>query len=313
MKHHPFLFDNFPRSVLAVQGKDRVKFLHNLLTHDIKGLVPQQGRLACLLDRQGKIRFACIAHSCANELLLEIDPEHGAIALEALHQYLISEEVVLHDQTNEYRIIPIHGPSSDQLLKKIWPTCELPEISLSHRDGPADSGVRFIVRWDLFHLPGYHLWVEPKKKDAIQTLLMEAGKELHLELGNQELFDSMRIQAGVPWPNAEIDESVILNELDSEEWMSFTKGCYVGQEIVARIKYRAHPPRLLKKFILQGTELPPQKSALELERKPVGIITSSSFSPDRERIIALGFLNYGITASQLRVKTNSGEISATMA
>lgn len=127
-----------------------------------------------------------------------------------------------------------------------------------------------------------------------------------------EAFEMLRIEAGVPWPGKEITESVILNELGMEEMVSFTKGCYVGQEIVARIKYRAHPPRLLKGFLLTGKEVPSTGSSLIVKGKTVGVVTSACLSPTLQRVIALGFLNFGVATTELGIQTASGLLPATV-
>lgn len=304
------LMESFPRAFLSVQGSDRAKFLHNLLSHDIKGLPPGQARQACLLDRQGKIRFAAIVHAFEEEMILELDPAFSEMAFEALHQYLISEKVELAPLSDRYRIIPLHGPLSGKLLTQIWPEVELPSISFSHSKGPPASGVRFIIRWDLFRMPGFHLWVEPRSEEAIRKNLWKAGQPLGLQTISPEFFEILRIEAGVPWPGKEITSKVILNELEREDLVSFTKGCYVGQEIVARIKYRAHPPRVLTGFILGGNTPPPLPAPIEVDAKEAGVITSAGFSQMTKQVIGLGFLKHGLHVTDVMVKTPSGQIPA---
>ena len=294
------LLNEFPRKLLAVRGNDRVKFLHNLVTHDIKGLSVGQGRPACLLDRQGKIRAFFLVHARPDELILEMDPSHFNPAREALEKFLVSEAVEFAEVTNSYRILPLHGPAAAQILAGAW------------REGSPDSEICFICRWDLFHLPGFHLWVKPGSEPAVRKKLLEAGSLFQLKTVGKEAFEVLRIEAGVPWPSAEMDETVILNELGTEEFVSFTKGCFIGQEIVARIKYRAHPPRLLKGFLLEGTAPAELKSPLSLSGKPVGTITSSCFSPTLNQAIGLGFLNFGVEEKSFTAQTSQGPVPAAL-
>ena len=305
------LFDGFQRGILSAQGQDRTRFLHNLMSHDIKGLVPGQGRPACLLDRQGKILFASIVHSRPNELLLELDPSSISSARKHLERYRISEVVEFRDLSEHLSILPLHGPAAPELLSRAWPGFQQPEQSLSHCEGPGGSGVQLLIRWDLFRMPGFHLWIQPTQLEAVRSRILSEGQALGIIQAGPDLFETLRIETGVPWPGSEMDETVILNELGTEEFISFTKGCFVGQEIVARIKYRAHPPRLLAGLLLEGSEIPAKGSPIELESQIVGVITSACLSPTLQRPIALGFLKYGTEAThQLTVRTPSGPAHA---
>ncbi len=312
--YNPFmliLFPEFRRSFLKLRGPDRVKFLHNLVTHDIKGLQTGQARPACLLDRQGKIQAFFLAHAGPDELILEMDPIHFSATQITLNRFLISEAVEIRDCTKEQEVIPLHGPQAADLLKSVWPGIPLPENPLRYAFSAPETGLLRIVRWDLFRQPGYHLWVAPENKEKILQRITAEGKTFGLETGVPETFHILRIEAGVPWPGAEITDTVILNELGTEEFVSFTKGCYIGQEIVARIKYRAHPPRQLAGFFLDSPEPPRAPCPILLESKNVGVMTSTCFSPTLKRTLGLGFLNFGLQELDFEVTMPSSRIKIT--
>ena len=306
------MLKDFPRAFLSVTGPDRTRFLHNVLTHDIKGLSVGQGRPACMLDRQGKIRFLAFVHAQPEKLILEMEKGSLPIALQELNRYLISDKAKIKDESRSFRVVALHGPGAAEVLARVFPSLTLPETNLGNGSPPNISGIESILRWDLFGVSGYHLWVSPRAEEEVRGKLLTAGKDGALEEISGEAFHVLRIMRGIPWPGAEIDENVILNELgQNEELASFTKGCYVGQEIVARIKYRAHPPRLLKGFSISGSNLPSTRSPLILESKPVGILTSCCFSPTLNQVIALGFLNYGVEETHFEVGTSGGPAAAT--
>lgn len=126
--------------------------------------------------------------------------------------------------------------------------------------------------------------------EQVQLVLSKAGAV-------SEKTDCQRISAGVPGIGKELTSEVIPNELGSEwleRFVSFTKGCYVGQEIVARIKHRAHPPRLLSGFVMEGVLAPEEGSSILLGGEPAGVVTSSCLSLSLGKPIALGFLRYGV-------------------
>ncbi|MDO8730074.1 MAG: glycine cleavage T C-terminal barrel domain-containing protein [Candidatus Omnitrophota bacterium] len=120
-----------------------------------------------------------------------------------------------------------------------------------------------------------------------------------------EKTDCQRISAGVPGIGKELTPEVIPNELGSEwleRFVSFTKGCYVGQEIVARIKHRAHPPRLLAGFVMESSLAPMVGSPILLGGEPAGVVTSSCLSPALGKPIALGFLKYGVEGENFQIQ-----------
>ncbi|MBI3318852.1 MAG: tRNA-modifying protein YgfZ [Candidatus Omnitrophica bacterium] len=287
------LAQRFPRALLAIRGADRVRFLHNLVSHDIKGLQPGQDRPACLLDRQGKIRAAFLVQARPEELILEMDPAYRSVIRPLLEQYRITEAVEFEDLTDRYRNLLLIGPRSEAIL------AEIPSGTLFSRG-----------RWNDFRIPAIQLWVDPEAEPPLRSRLMATGRPMGLAGISPEALEILRIEAGIPWPGREIDETVILNELGQEDWVSFTKGCFVGQEIVARIKYRAHPPRLLTGFLIQADAPPPPRSVIELDSHEVGVITSGCFSPTLNRVIALGFLKFGLPATGLLVRTPKGSFPA---
>jgi len=303
------LFDPFPRGILSIQGNDRSLFLHRLLTQDVKSLKTGHGKPACLLDRGGKIQFAGFLHAQPDELLLELEVAQRELAVSLLEKYLISEAVTLSDQSDRYRILPLHGPNSLEIVASVWPKLKLPSAAREHVSGPPDSGIFLLARTDLLRGPGLHLWVAPKQVGALREKLLEAGAALGLEAAPLEDLEPLRIEAGVPWPGKELTSDVILNELGDEEWVSFTKGCFIGQEIVARIKYRAHPPRLLTGFLVEGSEIPASGSVIQSEGTDLGRITSACLSPTLKRVIAMGFLKHGTDKQPLKIPTANGPLS----
>ena len=307
------LFKEIPRGVLAVRGKDRASFLHNVVSHDIKGLSAGQARQACLLDRQGKIQFWTLAHARPDEILLETAPESAGPAKTALERYRVSESAEIEDLSGRFRVVALHGPAAPEVLRRAFPALEPPPASLRDAPGPGGSGIEMAGRWDLLGTPGFHLWMRPDKAEGAAKKLLEAGSPQGIADAGMETFERLRIEAGVPWPGREIGPDVILNELGRDDLVSFTKGCYVGQEIVARIKHRAHPPRLLTGFTMEGGAVPPTPAPIEQQGQPMGTLTSACRSPTLGRVIGLGFLKFGAPEAGLQIQTPSGPISAHIA
>ncbi len=303
----------FPRSFLGLLGRDRAAFLHQVVSHDIKGLIPGQAREALLLDRHGKIQAWLLCHAQPDRLLLEMDPGDFDRALDHLQRLKISESVEFEDLRLAFRMVPVLGPEAGKFLKTIFPGIILPASAFLHQPGPAELGISWILRWDLFGVPGYHLGVLPNRETALRETLTARGRSLGLTEISPETLEILRIEAGLPWPGHEMTEQVIANELERESLVSFTKGCFIGQEIVARIKYRAHPPRVLRGFLLEGSGLPPVPTDLLYQGKPVGTLTSAAVSPPLNQGIGLGFLQWGALESSLTVLAGGKEMGLRVA
>jgi folate-binding protein YgfZ len=305
------LFPNLPIGLLAVKGQDRVGFLHNLLSHDIKGLLPGQAQVACLLNRQGKIVFTSLVHIQKEAMLLSLfGLQEVSKAKAALERYRVSERVEMEDMSTRWSAIGLIGPNAACLIKTVWPSSSFPEASLTSVPGPDGTPIASILRWDILRLPGFLLWVETPSRSILLDALWAHAQALGFAEGTPECLDVLRIEAGIPWPGREMTEEVIWNELECQTGVSFTKGCFVGQEIVARIRYRGHPPRRLMGLLGEGPEPIPCPAPLETpEGETVGQVTSSCFSPTWKRPIALGFLAYRCQEGRLKVLGPSGPLT----
>ena len=302
----------FPGGLLEITGKDRVPFLHNILSHDIKGLPTGQGRPVCLLNRQGQIRFGGFLHAGETAHWLEL-PGGQAPAVQAmLEPYVISESVAFQDRSSDLQAIPLLGEGTDTLLQKI---CSIPAPLQQHLQGAAPTGdpVRWIIRWHWNELAGFVLWVDAGQTESVRKNLLQRGAEA----AGPERFHALRIAAVVPWAPQELNETVLLNELETEKeplpersWVSYNKGCFIGQEIVARIHWRTQPPRKLTRFILSGEKAPETPAPLMEKGTVVGQLTSAARLEETGQIVGLGLLKTGCASTRMEVQTAAGTIQA---
>ena len=271
-----WMFDVSDRVQIELTGADRAKFLHNFCTNDIKKLQPGQGCEAFVTNIKGKIVGHIFVFAEADALWLESVPGSAATLIPHLDRFLIREDVQLRERSAEFAEFLIVGERSTELLAKWLPgLAEFPlygHLANSSNELP----IRSARRVDWLGSPTWLLSVPVADRDRVQQALMQAG----CAIGDSNQFHQRRIAAGFPLFGTDITEDNLAQEVGRTALaISFTKGCYLGQEPIARIDAMGHVNRILCRLKLtsgpaptRGTEVfdkPPPNG------KSIGAITSS--------------------------------------
>ena len=268
-----------------VTGRDRASFLQGMLTNDVKGLQPGQGCGAAFLDAHGKVMALLAVYALEDRLLLELPLGLTERTLQLFDKYLISEKAHFEPMDDAFAIIAVQGPKSMALVAELagQPVELVPhahvEVSI------AGAPVRVINRAEST-APGLHCWVSPEDAPALWKALRAAGAR---PVGHAAL-DVLRVEAGIPWYGQDVDDTVILPETRLESIVHYSKGCYIGQEVVARVKYRGHVNRALAGLVVDGDRVPAPGSVVLAGDKEIGRLTSSVRSLALGAPIALGYL-----------------------
>ena len=262
------LLDRSERGKLALGGQGAKEFLQGQLTQDILALTPGHGAYAAFLTPKGKMLGDVRVLDAEHEILLDTE----RVALQALfnmiHRYRLGYDVQLHKRTLESGLYSLVGPLADELIASAGGSVGAAEhdhalLSLGGLSARA-------IRTDL----GLDLLFDAQHAGAVREALLAAGATA---IGEQAA-ETLRIERGRPRYGVDLDESVIPQEAGlNERAVSFTKGCYVGQETVARLFYKGHPNRQLRG--LRSTAALAPASELQLDGRIVGTVTSAALSP----------------------------------
>jgi folate-binding protein YgfZ len=271
------------RTVVEVTGKDRVSYLHRMLTQDIRGLGPMRAAYACVLTPKGRILGDPVVWNLGERLLLEMDPTAAAAALPHLERYVIADDVSFRDLSAD---VSRRDLVAERTLDAPPPGGVLREV----RDG------REVLR--LRRDLGTVLRVE-----EIELGAAPPGAAAPDDGGR---IESVRIEEGVPRFGAELDDRVLPNEARLESAISWTKGCYPGQEPVVMAKHRGHPPHLLMRLAVQGEAQPEVGEALLQDGASVGRVTSAAAGCFRAGAWALGYVRHAAAAAGALLDTPSG-------
>jgi tRNA-modifying protein YgfZ len=261
------IFDTNWHAIITLAGRDRAKYLHNISSNDIKGLAVGRGTLALLLNPQGHILAELEVYALAEKLLVLTHVSRREQTVATLKKYVIGSQVTIEDLTDRYGSIGVSGMGSD-----------LPEFSA--KEVAFGSGAGYILRRTRIGSVDTEFIAPRADLPALwQKMLAEVRAAGGEPIGMAALH-ALRLEAGVPWYPVDFNDAMIPQEAAVESThISFTKGCYTGQEIVERVRSRGHVNR--KRVALKfSTATPPAPGTkLRANGAEVGYVTSAALSP----------------------------------
>src|SRR5438445_4340656 len=268
------------RTVVRATGADRAAFLQGMLTNDVASLVPGTGCAALLLTIQGRVTADVRVVALEDALLLDVDVCARAALVEALEKLIIADDVQLGEPGEPLALIGVGGPGAARLLPdgaRLAPYAHA-VVTL------AGVAVR-AQRASEVRGPGFVLHVPAARAAAVWDGLAAAGAGPC----GMEALESRRVEVGVPRIGVDMDGATLALEVPVEDAISATKGCYLGQEVVARGTARGHVNRRLVGLRLEGPE-PPPGAPLVREGKEAGRLTSVARAFGAGGLAALGFV-----------------------
>jgi folate-binding protein YgfZ len=288
------IFPLAERALLEVRGGDRVRFLQGQLTNDVAGLDPAGSRSGCyalVLTAQGRIVADLHVLARPDAFWLETAASLAAAATARLEKYVIADDVRIAERGAGWRRFAIEGPRARALLAAAAPGAPLDLLPDAWAPLPIAGVDGAVAAFGWSGEDALQLFVPEEAGDAAARALGDAGARLEAVWGDATALEVLRIEAGVPRAGAELGEEVLPAEARLlERAVSFTKGCYTGQEVVARMHSRGRVGHLLVGVALAaGAALPAPGTPLLHAGAKVGELTSVALSP-RVGPIGLGFV-----------------------
>lgn len=277
LRHGAAWIDLSARGLIHAGGRDRVRFLHNLTSNHIKQLAPGRGCYAFLLNPQGRIQADVNIFCLADRFLLDTEPETRERVPEHLRRYIIADQVTLEEAP--LAALGLEGPEAAAVLAALG--APAPEADYAHI---AWEDVQ-VARASATGLPGFRLFVPSARVAEVRARLESAGARA----ASPEAWRTVRIEEGRPRYGEDITDANLPQETRQLHGVHFSKGCYIGQEIVERIRARGRVNRLLVKLEIAGEAPPAPGARLTAGGQEAGQVTSAAFSPDRGRVAALGY------------------------
>lgn len=283
------------RGRLRVTGPDRAKFLQGLLTNDVLKLAEGQGLYAALLNAKGRMLADMKVYALPDALILDLDREIMQKTFDLLNRYRLVSKATLEDMGDSTVQLGIHGPEAGRWLEKVLGKALPPEPVLSHTVCPWQGHGVHVIRSDYTGEEGFDLIAPAEAAAALWKALWEAGAPAGLQALGHAALESLRVEAGIPRYGPDMNENTFPPEAGLEEKaISYTKGCYMGQETIARIKTYGQVHRKLVgvalKDVASPEALPQHDDRILREGQEIGFVTSAAFSPVLDRPIALAYV-----------------------
>ena len=301
------VYDLSSRAKISLTGGDRTRWLNGMVTNNIRDLEPGRGVYAFLLNPQGHILGDLYAYNQGKSLLVDTGQSQVEKLLAVFDKYIIMDDVEVANISDRLSAVGIAGPKSRDMLQAAG--FEVPDLKpLQFVETTWQQIGVTLVRGDNPQVESFELWVSPADAERVSEALLKAGAT---PVGTAAL-DLWRIAAGIPRYGVDIRERDLPQETEQERALNFSKGCYVGQEIVERIRSRGQVRRKFAGFEIEG-KLPAAGSKIQVDGKDVGEITSAASLPvaGGERRVALGYIRREAAALGKRVE--AGDSAATVA
>ncbi len=300
------LLDLSWQAKLALSGEDRVRWLNGMVTNNVRDLAPGRGGYSFLLNAQGRIQGDLVAYNRGDYLLVTTDRQQAPAITAIFDRYIIMDDVEVADISDKLAAVGVAGPKATDVLAALG--IDVRKLEAAQVLDTVWNGIGIsVARSAQPQMDGYEVWQAPENLAKLSDSLRAAGA---VPAGTQAL-EWYRILRGVPRFGVDLRERDLPQETGQMYALNFSKGCYIGQEIVERIRARGNVHRTFAGLEVQG-EPPQPSSKIRAADKEVGEITSAARIPllQGERTLALGYLRreYAAPGSVVQV----GEQSATV-
>jgi folate-binding protein YgfZ len=293
------LVDFSDRTRIEVLGDDRAGFLHNLSSNDVKALQPGQGCEAFFLDARGHIKGHVFFVCRPGSIVIETTGGQSGPLIAHLDRYLIREKVELVDRTDAWGELFLAGARSADVLGQVAPAAPLANAEIEI----AGQAVT-LIRVAMTAVEGYLLLCARRAQPAVGEALISAGARLC----DRASFEPARIEGRFPLYGVDITDKTLPQEVARDELaISFRKGCYLGQETVARIDALGHVNKKLVGLRFAGAEVPAPGAELKAGEQVVGQVTSATFLPRFGGAVALAYMRRGHDAPGSKLASSFGE------
>jgi len=286
------------RGLIEVSGAEAVMFLNGLITNDVKTLAESSSMLAAFPNAQGRLLAAVRVLKIEDKFIFETEAETYEKVLQNLSRFTLAGDFKVQDLTEEFSCVSIRSDSVQSSKFAVqgfgFPTSET-EATTNVFDG---ENV-FVIR--AFRANGFDVFVPKISKESFTEELKNLSA---VEIG-EETREVLRVENGEPKYGADMSEATIVPELGIDNLISYNKGCYIGQEIIARIHFRGHVAKKLTGIVLEeNVVLDGNEEIKSSDGKNAGRITSTVLSPKLGKQIALAYVRYDYLAEGTELKVN---------
>jgi folate-binding protein YgfZ len=303
------------RVKILVTGSDRLRWLNGMVSNTVQGLPDGQGNYSFLLSVQGRIQGDCYVYRRADDLLIDTSLDQLPTLMSHLDHFIVMDDVELADVSDRWTALALAGPAAPRVLAALGVTLSEANAANSVPANAKMTSTRIgevscvLVEAFRVAVPRYELWFAPEHSLAVWETLQAAGAQPC----GLEATEALRVLEATPLYGVDLNDRDLPQETAQTRALNFNKGCYLGQEIVERIRSRGKVNRQFRQFSLQGTE-PALPFDLRSGDQAVGRITSTASlaSAGIPETLALGFIRLEVAERNAEI-TYEGGVATTLA
>jgi folate-binding protein YgfZ len=301
------LLDRSWRGLIEVTGKDRAAWLHNLVTNEIRNLRPGDGNYAFAVNVQGRVLFDLNALVVEDRIWLDVDLRYHDKLLTHFRRYIIMEDVKLTDRSDEFARPAVFGPAMKDVASTVGPANAAAMAQLQHVNVEIAGAACRAVRNDFDGLPGVEYVVPADAAAEVWRAMAAAVGSSGGGAVGLIAARALRMEAGIPALGREIDEDVVAPEtLQVERGISYQKGCYLGQEIIERMRSRGALSKRLVALRLAGEPPPELPAKLLHDGSEAGRLMSACESPALGGALGMGYVKAAHADSGAKLRIGAG-------
>ena len=308
VKQSVALLDKNYRAYLSFTGPDRVRYLNAILTNNIKDLAAGQGIISLLLNPQGHILAELETYAFADRHLCASYAMIREQLIQWMDKYIIMDDVTLTDETERWGALALEGPNAAAVTREVSGADITSHAELLSVDGTVGAICCRIVKRSPGNSPGAEFVVEHAQLASLWQILLEATRKHGGGPVGYTALSGQRLELGAPWFSYDFGEKQIPHEAGLENsHISYTKGCYTGQEIVERVRSRGHVNRRRVGLLFAGDAVPETGTRLTMQDgKEAGYVTRAARIWDPPRIIGMGYVRKEAEAPGTTLRWSSG-------
>lgn len=299
------------RGRIVLTGEDRQRFLNGQVTNNVQALKTGEGCYAALVTAKGKMLSDLNIYLLENEILLDFEPGLTAAVSERLEKYIIADDAQIVDVAPLYGLLSVQGPKAGETLQRVLGETALPDKPLAFASLKNEAlGEIYVMNMDRAGGAGFDLFVPSDSLAMVFDKLIASARQAGGLPYGWRALEMARIEAGIPRFGADMDEANLPPEAGLEQRaISYNKGCYIGQEVIARIRTYGQVAKALRGLRLADDlkMLPAKGDKLIKNGREVGFITSALASPSLRANIALGYVRRESNQIGNSVTLRSGE------
>lgn len=294
------IMDLSARARILVSGRDAEMFLNGLVTNDVKTLPVNGWMPAGFASVQGRLLAAVRIIRHSDGFLIDTEEATRERVFRLLERFSLAGDFKVADVTDETALLSVQGKAAPEFIGAVFgrPVQEMERRAISQ------------IKEDIYVVPathtaeeGFDLFIAEKDSDYWWNRFIDAG----VQPVDEQTQEILRIEAGIPRYGIDMDDATVISETSLDDAISFTKGCYVGQEIIIRIKHRGHVAKKLTGVLLEGrAELKPGSVLLSDDGVEIGRITSSVFSPHLDKMAVMAYIKFDYLKMLAPVKVENG-------